>query len=55
MINFWISALSKAWATQAMVKKAYEYKDCSKDDLRAGVEQEMVQKEQYKYITGEEY
>ncbi|MGG1595555.1 XkdX family protein [Terribacillus saccharophilus] len=54
-MNFWISALSKAWATQAMVKKAYEYKDCSKDDLRAGVEQEMVQKDQYKYITGENY
>ncbi|WP_102707025.1 XkdX family protein [Terribacillus saccharophilus] len=55
MFNFWVTALYKNWATVPMVKTAYEYQDCSIEDLANGVEAEMVKQEDYKTITGEDY
>ncbi|MFC9657221.1 XkdX family protein [Bacillus subtilis] len=55
MINFWIIALSKKWATIGQVKEAYEYEDITKEELQEGVDNNILTPEEYEEIVGESY
>lgn len=54
-MNFWITALYRKWATTTQVKLAYQYQDCSKQDLQEGVATQMVTHDEYQEVTDEPY
>ncbi|MGT8906839.1 XkdX family protein [Bacillus subtilis] len=55
MSNFWVIALNKNWATLDQVKEAYYYDDVTKEELKEGVDDNLITPEQYQEIVGEAY
>ncbi|CAI6276006.1 XkdX family protein [Bacillus subtilis] len=55
MNNFWVIALNKNWATLDQVKEAYSYDDVTKEELKEGVDNNLITPEQYQEIVGEAY
>ncbi|QHM16633.1 hypothetical protein C7M30_00252 [Bacillus subtilis] len=53
MNNFWVIALNKNWATLDQVKEAYYYDDVAMDELKEGVDNNLITPEQYQEIVGE--
>lgn len=55
MNNFWVIALNKNWATLDQVKEAYSYDDVTKEELKEGVDNNLITPEQYQEIVEEAY